>query len=104
MSDKELLKEPDVSTSKEFKESKPRQFRVLMHNDDYTTMEFVVDVLEEVFNKSSIEANRIMLSVHIKGTGVCGLYPRDVAETKINRAHSMARKEGLPLMCSMEEV
>lgn len=79
-------------------------YRVLMHNDDYTTMEFVVAVLIAVFRKSPTEANRIMLHIHFKGTGICGTYPYEVAETKIGKVQAMARREGFPLRCSLERV
>jgi ATP-dependent Clp protease adaptor protein ClpS len=75
-----------------------------MHNDDYTTMEFVVMVLESVFRKSSMEANRIMLNVHSRGVGVCGDFPFEIAETKVTRVHKLAREAGFPLRCSIEEV
>jgi ATP-dependent Clp protease adaptor protein ClpS len=81
----------------------PPLFKVLMHNDDYTTMEFVVQVLEAVFRKSPAEANRIMLNIHFKGIGLCGAYPFEIAETKAARVHSLARGEGFPLKCSLEE-
>ena len=81
----------------------PRLFTVLMHNDDYTTMEFVVQVLETVFRKSAVEANRIMLSVHLQGVGVCGSFPFEIAETKVSRVHSLAREAGFPLKCSLQQ-
>jgi ATP-dependent Clp protease adaptor protein ClpS len=74
-----------------------------MHNDDYTTMEFVVEVLEGVFHKAATEAHRIMLTIHHEGTGVCGTFPHDIAETKVARVHRMARQAGFPLRCSLEE-
>ncbi|SHJ29450.1 ATP-dependent Clp protease adaptor protein ClpS [Desulfatibacillum alkenivorans DSM 16219] len=77
-------------------------FKVLLHNDDYTTMEFVVGVLQRVFNKSVPEATRIMLNVHNRGVGVAGVYTAEVAETKIETVHSMAQADGFPLKCSME--
>lgn len=80
----------------------PSMYRVLMHNDDYTTMDFVVLVLMNVFRKTSGEAHRIMLQIHLGGVGVCGVYPHEIAETKISRVHASARKHGYPLMCSME--
>ncbi len=81
----------------------PPLFRVLMHNDDYTTMDFVVEVLQKVFHKSATEANRIMLHIHHKGVGVCGVFPYEVAETKIAQVHRLARQTGFPLRCSLEE-
>lgn len=80
----------------------PPMFKVLMHNDDYTSMEFVVQVLETVFFKPSVEANRIMLNIHLKGVGLCGVFTYEIAETKVARVHSLARKEGFPLRCSLE--
>jgi ATP-dependent Clp protease adaptor protein ClpS len=82
---------------------KPPMFTVLMHNDDYTSMEFVVEALVAVFHKSATEANRIMLHIHFKGSGVCGVYPYEIAETKVSKVHDMARKEGFPLRCSLEQ-
>lgn len=81
----------------------PPLFRVLMHNDDYTTMEFVIHVLEVVFRKPPPEATRIMLNVHVKGVGLCGVFPFEIAETKIEQVHTLARKQGYPLKCSLEE-
>ena len=80
----------------------PPLYRVLLLNDDYTTMEFVVQVLRFVFNKPPAEATRIMLNVHRQGSGVCGTYPREVAETKVETVHSLARENGFPLRCQME--
>lgn len=91
----------DESTRVEVRE--PRRFRVLLHNDDYTTMEFVVDILMTVFKKGVEEATSIMLSVHEKGLGACGVYTEEVAETKVAQVHDKARKAGYPLRCSMEE-
>ena len=81
----------------------PSMYKVLLHNDDYTTMEFVVEALMAVFHKSPTEANRIMLHIHFKGSGVCGAYPYEIAETKVSKVHDMARKEGFPLRCSLEQ-
>jgi ATP-dependent Clp protease adaptor protein ClpS len=82
----------------------PRRFRVILHNDDYTTMEFVVQVLMLVFKKSEAEATHIMLQVHNNGMGVCGVYTAEVAETKVSMVARLARNAGFPLRCSMEEV
>lgn len=81
----------------------PPHFRVILHNDDYTTMEFVVAILCEVFHKSQDEAVRIMLNVHNKGHGDCGVYPAEVAETKVSVVHNKARAAGYPLRCSLEK-
>lgn len=80
----------------------PGMFLVILHNDDYTTMEFVVYILERVFHKSETDANRIMLEVHQKGRGVCGIYPFEVAETKVSQVEKMAQREGFPLKCTLE--
>ena len=80
----------------------PSLFKVLLHNDDYTSMEFVVSILENVFNKTTVEATRIMLSVHHEGIGVAGIYTREICETKIAVVHEMARTNHFPLLCSME--
>lgn len=82
----------------------PRRFRVLLHNDDYTTMEFVVHVLRQVFGKTEPEAMHIMLAVHQKGVGVCGEFTAEIAEIKVETVHSMAKAAGYPLRSSMEEV
>ncbi len=95
--------ETDHGASVKPREEIPSLFKVLMHNDDYTTMEFVVHVLQTVFHKSATEANRIMLQVHLKGVGVCGVFPFEVAETKVDRVHTLAEKEGFPLRCTIEE-
>ncbi len=81
----------------------PPLYMVLMHNDDYTTMEFVVEVLQRVFSKPLPEANRIMLNIHNQGLGFCGTYPFEVAETKVAQVHSMAKTAGFPLHCSLKE-
>jgi ATP-dependent Clp protease adaptor protein ClpS len=81
----------------------PRLYRVLLHNDDYTTMEFVVLVLVDIFHKSPEEASEIMLSVHEKGIGVCGVYPREIAEFRTSLVSKRARQSGFPLLCTMEE-
>ena len=82
----------------------PPMYVVIMHNDDYTTMEFVVEALVWVFHKSPTEANRIMLHIHFKGAGICGTYPFEIAETKVSKVHDLARREGFPLRCSLEQV
>ncbi|MEW6427432.1 MAG: ATP-dependent Clp protease adapter ClpS [Thermodesulfobacteriota bacterium] len=86
------------------KVAEPPMFKVLLHNDDYTTMEFVVMILETVFHKSAVEATKIMLNVHNNGTGVAGVYTREVAETKIALVHGIAQQYEHPLQCSMEPV
>lgn len=81
----------------------PPMYKVLLHNDDYTTMEFVVEILLLVFNKTPEQAVEIMLNVHRKGIGICGVYTFEVSETKVNTVHSIARQSGFPLKCSMEK-
>ena len=80
----------------------PPMYKVMLLNDDYTTMEFVVEVLMYVFQKSTDEAMRIMLNVHRVGIGVCGVYPYEVAETKVDTVENLARENGFPLKCVME--
>ena len=88
-------------TDEELKE--PEEYSVLLLNDDYTTMEFVVSVLMTVFRKSLPESTRIMLDVHKKGKGSVGIYSYDIAVTKINQVHQLARQNGFPLKCTMEK-
>ncbi|NGP17679.1 MULTISPECIES: ATP-dependent Clp protease adapter ClpS [Devosia] len=85
------------------KTKRPNLYRVLLLNDDYTPMEFVVLVLQDVFNKSREDALQIMLHVHQKGVGECGVYPYEVAETKVTRVMDTARKNQHPLQCVMEK-
>lgn len=84
--------------------TEPPLFKVLLHNDDYTTMEFVVMVLETVFHKTSLEATRIMLNVHNSGVGIAGVFIRDVAETKAKLVTDLAQKYEHPLKCTIEKV
>ena len=80
----------------------PELYKVILLNDDYTTMEFVVRVLETVFLKNPAEAFRIMMQVHTQGQGLCGAYPFDIAETKVTTVHELARERGFPLRATME--
>ena len=82
---------------------KPSMYRVLLLNDDYTPMEFVVLVLERFFNKGREDATRIMLHVHHKGVGLCGVYTFEVAETKVTQVMDFARQNQHPLRCTMEK-
>jgi ATP-dependent Clp protease adaptor protein ClpS len=104
MSDRPL-DAPDfgVITESEKKLKVPPLYRVLLHNDDYTTMEFVVEVLQGVFHRSAAEATQIMLHIHRSGLGVAGVYTHELAETKVAVVEAMARKHEYPLKCTMEE-
>ena len=92
----EVLEKPERRTER------PPQYRVLLHNDDYTTMEFVVAVLERCFGRSRADAVRIMLEVHHRGVGVAGVFPREVAETKAVEASAAAQNAGMPLLVTTE--
>jgi ATP-dependent Clp protease adaptor protein ClpS len=81
---------------------KPELYKVLLLNDDYTTMDFVIEILETVFHKQPAEAYRIMMMVHTQGKGLCGLYSHEVAETKVETVVSRARQSGFPLRAAME--
>lgn len=78
-------------------------YKVFLHNDDYTTMDFVVDILQTVFHKTTQESVRIMLNVHHNGIGLCGLYTYEIAETKVEMVHQLARQREFPLRSSMEK-
>lgn len=81
----------------------PKQYNVFLLNDDYTSMDFVVDILMSVFRRNFQDAHRIMIEVHQKGRGLCGVYPYEIAETKIHQVSSLARENGFPLKAIMEE-
>lgn len=85
------------------KTKKAPMYKVILLNDDYTPMEFVVQVLESFFNKDAITSTRIMLEVHTKGKGVCGIYPHDIANTKVMQVNQYARQNQHPLMCDLEQ-
>lgn len=93
----------DTIFQEKLKTKTPKKYRVILLNDDYTTMDFVVKVLESIFGKSPAEAVQIMLQVHNKGKGICGIYTRQIAEAKILKVHDLATSNGFPLKCSMEE-
>jgi ATP-dependent Clp protease adaptor protein ClpS len=98
-SDAVLVVEPKTRTAN----AKPPFYKVLLMNDDYTPMDFVVFVLKEIFHKSHADAIRIMLEVHNRGAGTCGVFTRDVAETKVEQVVAAARKNEHPLQCVMEK-
>jgi len=93
--------ESGVVVEEELKE--PSMYRVILHNDDYTTMDFVVMVLEQIFRKTAEEAEAIMLAVHEKGSGVCGVYPKEIAEFRVAQVARRASEAGFPLRCTMEK-
>ena len=95
--------EAAVAESRE-KVEQPPLYKVLLHNDDYTTMEFVVWVLESIYNMPEEQAVQVMLNVHLRGTGVAGIYTYEVAETKVERTTALAREHEYPLLATMEEV
>ncbi len=95
--------EEEVTSRTRDKTEEPPMYKVLLHNDDYTTMEFVVDVLMQIFTKTSEEAFEIMLKVHREGIGLCGIYTYEIAETKVNIVQSVARENSFPLQCTMEK-
>jgi ATP-dependent Clp protease adaptor protein ClpS len=80
----------------------PKKYKVLLHNDDYSTMEFVIFILQHVFHKTSVEAEQIMLAVHNQGVGTCGIYTFEIAESKSNKVTQLAKENGQPLKCSIE--
>lgn len=94
--------EEEVVSKPGEKTTQPPLYRVLLHNDDYTTMEFVVEILMHVFHKPVGDATEIMLNVHHNGIGVCGVFTLEVAETKVDTVHALAKERGFPLKCSME--
>lgn len=95
--------EVGVATKTRTKPKKPSQYKVLMLNDDYTPMEFVVMVLKRFFGMDLEQATRVMLHVHQKGVGVCGIFPYEVAETKVNQVMDFARQNQHPLQCTLEK-
>lgn len=96
--------ESDLATKEKPALKRPAMYKVFLLNDDYTPMEFVVLVLEKFFQKPQDEATQIMLNVHHKGMGVCGIYSREIAETKVALVIDFARKHGHPLLCTMEAI
>ena len=96
------IEEGVISESSDEIDESP-MYKVLLHNDNYTTMEFVVEILILVFRKSPEDAVEIMLNVHHKGFGICGVYTYEISETKVNNVDAMARQHGFPLKCTMEK-
>jgi len=94
--------ESDVLTKPKQVNKKPRNYKVLLHNDDYTTMEFVVSILMSVFHRDQQASFEVMMHVHRSGVGIAGVYTKEVAETKISKTVELARKYEFPLECTME--
>jgi len=92
-----------IEEKTELRTEKPSRYNVFLLNDDYTTMEFVVHILESIFRKNRTEAAQIMLHVHNKGIGLAGVYTREIAETKVETVHRIAREYEFPLRCIMEK-
>ena len=101
-SETEKDEQSGVATARKEKLQTPRMYKVLMHNDDYTTMEFVILVLQKFFQKNYDDAQSIMLAVHQRGFGVCGVYTFEVAESKTAKVMKYAKDNGHPLKCSIE--
>jgi ATP-dependent Clp protease adaptor protein ClpS len=99
----EFEHDEEVLTETDEKLEKPKLYKVLLHNDDFTTMEFVVFILNKVFMRSEAEAFGIMLKVHNEGVGVAGVYPYEVATMKAEKAMNMARAQEFPFLCTVEE-
>ena len=94
--------EGDVATEIRTEVGRPSLYRVLLHNDDYTTQDFVVSILETIFNHARETAVQIMLHVHTRGIGIAGLFPYEIAEAKVNQVDALAREREFPLRCSIE--
>ncbi len=92
-----------ISTRTDNDVDEPPMYKVLLHNDDYTTMEFVIDILVYVFKKTAEEAIQIMLAVHNNGIGTCGVYPLEIAETKVDMVKHLSEENGFPLKCTLEK-
>ena len=102
MSSKIPDSQEEITTEIDEETTEPPDYKVLLHNDDFTTKAFVVEILVEVFNRSVDDATRLMWYVHKNGVGVCGIYPLEVAETKIMQGTALARENGYPLKLTME--
>ena len=94
--------EEEIETSLEIVE--PTKYKVMLHNDDYTTIDFVVEILVGVFHKSVAQAEEVMMNVHTKGKAVCGIYTYEIAETKVYQVKELAKSNGFPLLATMEEI
>jgi ATP-dependent Clp protease adaptor protein ClpS len=104
MAELDYEQEGAVLTEDETKLEKPSLYRVLIHNDNFTTMEFVVYVLYSIFQHTADEAFQIMLNVHVQGVGIAGIYPYEIAEMKVAKVTSLAQANEFPLLCTIDEV
>ena len=103
MPDYEREHDEGILTESEQELKKPSLYKVLLHNDDYTTMDFVVFVLQTIFHHTDQDALRIMLLVHQQGVGIAGVFTHEIAETKVAKVEQLAREHEFPLLCTMEE-
>lgn len=94
--------EEELDTRLELDE--PKQYKVLLHNDDYTSMEFVIEVLMHIFHQNLASSEKITLEIHQAGRGVCGIFTHEIAETKVHQVKQLAKANGFPLLATMEEV
>jgi ATP-dependent Clp protease adaptor protein ClpS len=96
---------PRIDTSLEtiYELDEPKKYRVILHNDHYTSMDFVIHVLMSIFHKNAIEAQEIMLQIHEKGKGMCGIYTHEIAQTKVAQVSKLAKQNSFPLLATMEE-
>src|SRR3982750_380361 len=99
----DIERDSEVATETETKLEKPKLFKVILHNDDFTTMDFVIFVLQYVFNRSDAEAFTIMMKVHREGLGIAGIYPFEIANMKCQKAVNLAKAREYPLLCTVEE-
>ena len=102
-SNKDDIFEGDLKLKSDKKLDEPKMYRVILHNDHYTTMDFVIEVLVKIFHMPAAKATQVMLDVHKKGAGICGVYTRDIAVTKVRQVHEMAKTNDFPLKSSYEE-
>ena len=96
--------EDTVEQESKLKPKLPKTYKVILLNDDYTPMEFVVDVIQKVFRKTHDEATKIMLQIHTEGIGICGIYPLEIAETKMNQVLNLSKESQHPLQCIIEKI
>jgi len=100
--DTTIIQNPDIQTEKPVLK-KPPMYKVIMFNDDFTPMDFVVELLKRYFQHNEDSATQVMMSIHQSGLGICGLYPKDIAESKVLQVTTRCREQGYPLRCSFEK-